>query len=209
MSEKLPLLEKATEWAFNHHATQYRKGTGIPYVNHLCEVTSRVAHYLLHMGTESLTLTKDEVLAAAMLHDLIEDCDIVHENLVAGFGEGVADLVMECTREDGHEEKSQKWDFLESFKEKSLESLLIKIADRYQNVNDYYRTPEKMDYASTYALQAYPLYRAFLEKVHGEKIPGTEIVVVDLQQLQAIINKVYTTNIAQDSLEDKVRALVV
>jgi (p)ppGpp synthase/HD superfamily hydrolase len=209
MSEKLPLLYKATKMAFEQHEGQFRKGTGIPYVNHLCEVTSRVAHYLLHMGTDSLSLTKDEVLAASMLHDVVEDCDVEYESLVNDFGKGVADLVMECTREDGHEERSQKWDFLMSFKGKSLESLLIKISDRYQNVNDYYRTPEKMDYASTYALQAYPLYRAFLEKVHGEKIPGTEIVVVDLQQLQAIINKVYTTNIAQDSLEDKVRALVV
>ena len=209
MIEELPLLERATKWAFINHANQFRKGTGIPYLNHLCEVTSRVAHYILHMGTESLSLTKDEILAASMLHDLIEDCDVTYETVVDGFGKGVADLVMECTRDDGHEEKSQKWDFLVSFKEKSLASHLIKIADRYHNVNDYYRTPEKMDYASTYALQAYPLYRAFLEKVHGEKIPGTEIVVVDLQQLQAIINKLYMVNIAQDSLDKKVRALVV
>jgi (p)ppGpp synthase/HD superfamily hydrolase len=206
---KLPMLQEATEYAFRVHKRQFRKGTGIPYQFHLSDVTGRVAHYMLHLDESILDdMTVDELLAASMLHDTIEDCNISFDLVKKKFGKNVSKVVLECSRIQGHESKPQKYKFLESFDKKSTASLLIKIADRYVNVNDYHRTPNKLKYASTYALQAYPLYQAFIKRAQEGKFENTEIVFADLQNLQAIITKVFNVNIAQSGQDEFVKELV-
>lgn len=202
---KLPLLEKATELAFTAHKGQYRKGTGIPYVNHLCEVTSRVAHYLSALNDDSTMFgaTKDEILAASMLHDYIEDCGGKYSYIKEEFSEVVAILVQECTREDDHETKALKLEFLLSFKSKSSASILIKIADRYCNVMDYYRTEGKQDYASKYAIQAYTLYSEFLKR---DLL--FELAEQDIEKLSNIANIVYEINIYDENQESLVKSIV-
>jgi guanosine-3',5'-bis(diphosphate) 3'-pyrophosphohydrolase len=181
------MTEKAIAYSYSKHAGQYRQATGMPYLGHLFDVTNRVAHYCLHMSENvAFGVLKDELLTATMGHDWIEDTDATFEEIEKEFGVRVALLVLECTRQDGHESREQKWDFLVSFKRKSLASLAIKIADRYSNVMDYRRTPNKEVYASQYALQAYPLYRAYLNS--GETHP---IVMEDLYDLQEIISEKY------------------
>ena len=186
------MLSKATEFAFNAHKAQFRKGTQIPYVNHLCEVTSRTAHYLFDLaGVRSEALggiTKDEILSAAMLHDYIEDIDPIDGYLTikSEFNENVAIIVQECTREADQDTKLGKYQFLESFQRKSTASLLIKIADRYCNVMDYHRTSGKTRYASKYAMQAHPLYKEY----HKRKLFFMN-VMKDLNQLNKIIRSNY------------------
>ena len=151
----MDIIEKAINFAVEAHLLQKRKHSGIPYVTHCIEVMKRVSDY---------GVANDKLLASAILHDVIEDCDERFVNQIEGqFGSEVYSIVKECTRESGDgADKSQKYEFLESFKSKSVQSIVIKIADRFCNVSDYRRTDEA--YAAEYALQAYPLYRTFISR---------------------------------------------
>lgn len=90
MSRDLPpLVSKALEFASYAHSSidHRRKYTGEPYIHHLIEVMEIV---------RSIPHT-DEMLAAALLHDTIEDTQTTREDIAREFGEPVAALVMELT----------------------------------------------------------------------------------------------------------------
>ena len=77
------LLDRAIIFAVKAHAGTERRGKGYPYIVHPLEAVEIVA-----------TMTKDqELLAAAALHDTVEDTDVTVEQLRAEFGDRVADLV--------------------------------------------------------------------------------------------------------------------
>ena len=77
------LLDCAIIYAVKAHHNTERRGKGFPYIVHPMEAMEIVA-----------TITPDqELLAAAALHDTIEDTDVTYEQLVAEFGKRVADLV--------------------------------------------------------------------------------------------------------------------
>ncbi len=77
------LLDKAILFATKAHKDVERRGKGFPYIAHPLEAMSIVA-----------TMTNDqELLAAACLHDVIEDTDYTYEDIKKEFGERIADLV--------------------------------------------------------------------------------------------------------------------
>lgn len=77
------LLDRAIVFAVQAHAGTERRGKGFPYIVHPMEAVAIVA-----------TMTADqELLAAAALHDTVEDTDITVEELRAQFGERIATLV--------------------------------------------------------------------------------------------------------------------
>ena len=77
------LLDRAIIFAVKAHAGIERKGTGFPYIIHPMEAMEIVA-----------TMTSDqELLAAAALHDTVEDTDVTLDDLRTEFGDRVAMLV--------------------------------------------------------------------------------------------------------------------
>ena len=77
------LLDRAIVFAVNAHHNTERRGKGFPYIVHPMEAVEIVA-----------TITSDQqLLAAAALHDTIEDTDVTVEQLRAEFGERIANLV--------------------------------------------------------------------------------------------------------------------
>lgn len=77
------LLDRAIIFAVRAHAGTERRGKGFPYVIHPMEAVEIVA-----------TITPDqEILAAAALHDTVEDTEVTLEQLRAEFGERIASLV--------------------------------------------------------------------------------------------------------------------
>ncbi len=77
------LLDRAIIFAVRAHAGTERRGKGFPYIVHPMEAVEIVA-----------TITPDqELLAAAALHDTIEDTDVTEEQIRAEFGERIAELV--------------------------------------------------------------------------------------------------------------------
>ena len=77
------LLDRAIIFAVKAHAGTERRGKGVPYIVHPMEAMEIVA-----------TMTPDqELLAAAALHDTVEDTDVTVEQLRAEFGSRIAALV--------------------------------------------------------------------------------------------------------------------
>ena len=77
------LLDRAIVFAVKAHAGTERRGKGFPYIVHPMEAMEIVA-----------TMTPDqELLAAAALHDTVEDTDVTIEQIRAEFGDRVASLV--------------------------------------------------------------------------------------------------------------------
>ena len=93
------LLDRAIVFAVRAHHNTERRGKGFPYIVHPMEAVEIVA-----------TITADqELLAAAALHDTIEDTDVTIAELRDAFGERIARLVYEeSDRQDGRSE-SESW----------------------------------------------------------------------------------------------------
>ena len=209
---KLPRLQDAITLALTAHQDQIRKGSGIPYFFHLSDVTGRVAHYMFDVDEKWIDMSKDEILSISILHDYIEDQGGSCVQIKVCFGENVAVGVEECSRDEEMENKKGKLKFLMSFDSKSLASVLVKVADRYCNVHDYFRTPGKESYASKYALQAYPLYQALIDKYH--RIMGYDdlrewpTVKRDLDALQEIVSRIYNFDLREPNQIKLVKELV-
>lgn len=77
-------LPTVVEFATIAHQGQVRKYSGEPYINHPLEVARIVSKC---MGVT------DEMIAAALLHDTVEDCDVTLEQITDHFGHEVARLV--------------------------------------------------------------------------------------------------------------------
>ena len=89
-------IEKALRVAFDAHDGQFRKGAGeVPYVTHPIHACLMLAR----LGADK------ETIQAAILHDVVEDCeDWTTERVAAEFGERVAGIVADLT-----EDKSGTW----------------------------------------------------------------------------------------------------
>ena len=109
------LLDRAIVFAVNAHKDVERKGKGFPYIVHPLEAVSIVA-----------TMSSDqELLAAAVLHDVIEDTPTTFEDLKQEFGERVARLV------EAESDKAVKGSDAETWRQRKLDSLnRLRSADR-------------------------------------------------------------------------------
>jgi (p)ppGpp synthase/HD superfamily hydrolase len=126
------LVQRAEEFAhLVHRNQQYGE---LPYVDHLKEVYLT----LLDFGI------KDEVvLAAAWLHDSIEDTETTYETLEIQFGKEVAELVQAVTNEKG----SNRKEILEKTAPKirdNKSALILKLADRIVNTEFSIDNNEKL-----------------------------------------------------------------
>ena len=90
------------------------------FETHICQVVS-----ILEKITDD-----EEILAAAYLHDVVEDCGVTYDELVYGFNKRVADLIMEVTHEGEKDDYGRYFPRL-----KTRDGVLIKFADRLSNLS--------------------------------------------------------------------------
>jgi hypothetical protein len=149
-------LDRAIKIATEYHLGQYRHGGIIPYIVHPLEVCKTAF---------DLGITDDEMLSAYVLHDTIEDTKYTEQLLREDFTKRIADIVMEMTKIGVDDSIIQnKIEFIHTFRNKSKESILGKITDRYCNTLDYKKTGNREWFPAYYALQAVDLYRSFINK---------------------------------------------
>jgi myo-inositol-1(or 4)-monophosphatase len=173
------IVDKALRFAIDKHELQYRKGMWkIPYAVHVVDVMKRTAKFTMD----------EQVLAAALLHDYIEDCnlELTHEQkyikLKNEFTSRIADIVMECTRVAGDDiPQEEKVAFLNTFKEKSFNSVLIKVADRYSNCMDYV-AEGRWGKAHDYFWEAEQLLERFHKDADAEQHKYEAIMYDDLRR---------------------------
>lgn len=123
------LIERAYHFAKNAHEGQMRK-SGEPFFMHPCEVAS----ILLDMGMDT------DTLAAAFLHDVIEDTEVTYEEIHSQFGENIALLVDGVTKLTRLQFNSREEQQAESLRKmllamaKDIRVVIIKLADRLHNM---------------------------------------------------------------------------
>lgn len=122
----IELMDRARSFAEHFHAGQVRKYTGEPYIYHPIAVAQIVA---------TVTHT-DEMLAAALLHDVVEDTDATLDDVEREFGAEVAALVEMVTDvsrpEDGNRAARKAID-RDHIAQASPEGKTIKLADLIHN----------------------------------------------------------------------------
>jgi guanosine-3',5'-bis(diphosphate) 3'-pyrophosphohydrolase len=125
-AERSPLVRSALEQARADHAGQTRNGSGgMPYIEHPVTVASR----LDELGY------RDEVLAAALLHDVIEDSETTLDELRVKFGEEVAGLVGALTDDEALDAyRERKAEHRERVAAAPAEALAIYGSDKLTNV---------------------------------------------------------------------------
>ena len=122
-------LLRAYTYAEKAHSGQ-KRASGEPYFIHPCEVSK----ILIDLGMNEATI------AAALLHDVIEDTDATEEDIKNEFGEEVLNLVSGVTKLDKIEFKSQAEADAENFRKifvamaKDIRVIIIKLADRLHNM---------------------------------------------------------------------------
>lgn len=134
------LLDKAIKFAVDAHCGTERRGKGFPYIVHPMECVAIAA-----------TMTPDqEILAAAVLHDVVEDTDHTLEEIRSEFGERVANLVA-SESEEKIEGKSEEDSWMERkeaainrIKNASHDAKIVALSDKLSNARAIKRDVEEI-----------------------------------------------------------------
>src|SRR5580765_6482728 len=125
----IALVERAFAFSSSAHRGQFRK-SGEPYITHPLAVASILSQWRLDA----------QGLAAALLHDVMEDTAITKTEIETSFGKPVADMVDGVSKLDQIEFTSREDAQAESFRKmllamaKDVRVILIKLADRLHNM---------------------------------------------------------------------------
>lgn len=124
-----PLIEKAKVFCEDCHDGQKRKFSGNPYEVH----PKNVARVLRNFTDDG------EIIASGYLHDVVEDSELTIEGVRASFTDRVANIVDELTNDSEAIELEyigKTYYMCDKIWNMSDDALLVKLADRYDNVKD-------------------------------------------------------------------------
>jgi len=134
-SYDIGLVVRAVEFAAQKHRMQRRKDEDAsPYINHPIA--------LMHVLCIDGGVTDPTILAAAALHDTIEDTETTREELEAEFGSAVAQLVVEMTDDKSLPKAERKRLQIEHAPHTSQDATLVKLADKICNLRDMVSPPQ-------------------------------------------------------------------
>lgn len=159
----------ALQYAIKAHKGQFRSD-GTEYVKH----PERVAAFVQKFKKSH---NLDVLIAAAYLHDTIEDTDTTHEDLEKMFGALIASLVKELTSDKDEISKVGKDNYLANKMAKmSSWALAIKLADRLDNVKDI-TTAKTPEWRAKYAAETNQILN-YIEKTRA--LSGTHQKLIKL-----------------------------
>ena len=118
------MIEEAAAFAERVHRGTFRKGTTIPYIVHPMETAVIVSGFT----------DEEEMIAAALLHDVVEDAGVTGEELEARFGNRVKELVLAES-----EDKSKSWEQRKAFTlshlaDSSRDVKILALGDKLSNM---------------------------------------------------------------------------
>ncbi len=181
------LIDKAIYFARKYHGNQKRK-SGEPYYSHPLEVAYMISDYNL----------KTDVIAASILHDIVEDTAVTLNMILETFGQRVAEMVNRLTRDRPDGTKLSVKEIIRmAYKNGDKEVLLIKIFDRLHNLqNIHFLTADKQIKVAKETLNTVLLAATYLEDINIEFIIGN------------IVNKILDYNPKRDLLKNQNNRLV-
>lgn len=182
------LLDRAIVFAVRAHAGTERRGKGFPYIVHPLEAVTIVA-----------TMTSDqELLAAAALHDTVEDTDVTIDQIRAEFGDRIASLVAadsDIPVQDMNAEDSwyvRKQAAIDRIAASSHDAKIVAMGDKLSNMRAI---------ARDYVMQGdalWNLFRVKNRKDHEWHYRGLAEALRELQdtfaykEFEQLINQVFT-----------------
>ena len=143
------MIKNALDLAYRGHDGQFRKGNNLPYICHPVDVANILNRW---------NISDENMIAAAFLHDLIEDTKVTIEQIDSATNGLVANYVHHLTFYGN----VSKQDYIDGFAYKPIPILLIKMADRIVNVRDF--QVSSPDYADKYALKAKNIFKSFYDR---------------------------------------------
>ncbi len=181
------LLDRAIVYAVNAHAGTERRGKGFPYIVHPMEAVAIAA-----------TMTSDqELLAAAALHDTVEDTEVTLDDIRREFGERVASLVADETdvQVEGADRAStwhaRKQAAIDRLARASHDAKIVALGDKLSNMRAIAR-----DYAAL-GEGIWNLFRVHDSKEHEWHYRGLAQSLSELsdtfayKEFEELVNKVY------------------
>ena len=133
-ADPIGLLLRAASFAAHKHKDQRRKDAGSsPYINHPLTLAT-----VLH---EEGGVDDARVIAAALLHDTVEDTDTSYTELRGLFGDDIAEMVTEVTDTKWLKKTSRKRLQVSKAARASHGAKLVKLADKISNLRDIVATP--------------------------------------------------------------------
>ena len=129
------ILEKAISFAAEKHIGAVRKGSDIPYIAHPLEALSIAA-----------SITSDhDILAVAVLHDVVEDTSAELKDIEREFGKRIAELVASESEDKmlgvppSESWKLRKEATIRALQTASLDEKIIVLSDKLSNIRAIYR----------------------------------------------------------------------
>lgn len=187
----MTIIEKAKEYATLKHTGQIRKMNKLPFIIHPQDVAD-----LAKRTNDS------EMIAAAWLHDVVEDTETTLEEIRSEFGNRIAGLVDEVTSKVVEQGKRSKKEYYhEKVRHISSDALTLKLFDRLSNIfsvvedlanidKPVYDKKEVIDFAKYYRQQTDFIFNG-LEK----DIQLTELQKTTLDSILFLTNEVIPDSI--------------
>ena len=195
----MDIFDEAVCFAVNKHSGQTRKMAGAPYILHPMEVASIVG-----------TMTDDkDVLAAAVLHDTVEDTDATLDEIREKFGKRIALLVMTETEEKRPDRPpAETWELrkeetliiLESTKDIGVKMMWL--GDKLSNMRSF---------ARAYRKEGDALWQQFNQKDPAKQFWYYKRIIAGLSDLKeydaykefvSLVNEVFQNQIGGNGNED-------
>ena len=184
------IIDRAYIYSARVHEGQVRL-SGEPYLSHPLEVADILADMRLDV----------ESIAAALLHDVIEDTPATREDIEDMFGPGVAHIVSGVTKLSALQTSTKRVQQAESLRKMILAMaddirvVLIKLADRIHNMRTlkYHRKPEKQAAIAQETLDIYAPIAArlgiFWIKYELEELAFYYTLREDYERIDALVNR--------------------
>ena len=121
---KSNIIEKAIRISVEAHKNQTRKGDDLPYIIHPVMVALKLVKHNF----------QDNVIAAALTHDVLEDTNYPEEKLRKELGDEVLEIIKAVTNDDSLPWEEKKKKYVESVRNSSEGAKAVAVADKIHNL---------------------------------------------------------------------------